>query len=140
MPKKFPSGNHLKVVEISGQGRSFRASLIVDNLGENKEAHAEWDCEWARRSDGELELLTLDRKNYLEIRYNKEILYNDYTHKVLGETPHYDTQINKGISEWAGLITKFGDLAMTGHHGLAVGDVNGDGRDDVFVCLSLIHI
>lgn len=134
LPKKFPSGNYLKVVEISGQERSFKASLIVDHLGEYKEAHAEWVCEWTRGSDGELKLLAFERKNYLELRSDKEILYNDYTHKVLGQTPHYDIQINKGISEWAGLITKFGDLAMTGHHGLAVGDVNGDGRDDLFVC------
>lgn len=134
LPKKFPSGNYLKVVEISSQEGSFKTSLIVDHLGEYKEAHAEWVCEWERRSDGELKLLSLERKNYLELRSDKKALYKDYTHKVIGETPHYETQINKGISEWAGLITKFGDMAMTGHHGLAVGDVNGDGRDDVFVC------
>ncbi len=134
LPKKFPLGNYLKVIEISSQGGSFKASLIVDHLGEYKEAHAEWVCEWARRSDGELKLLSLERENYSELRSDKKTLYNDYTQRVIGGTPHYDTQINKGISEWAGLITKFGDMAMTGHHGLAVGDVNGDGRDDVFVC------
>lgn len=134
LPKNFPLGNYLKVVEISDQKGLFKTSLIVDHLGEYKEVHAEWVCEWDRRSDGELKLLSLERKNYSELRSDKKALYKDYTHKVIGGTPHYDTQINKGISEWAGLITKFGDMAMTGHHGLAVGDVNGDGRDDVFVC------
>ena len=134
LPKKFPSGNYFKVVEISSQGGIFKATLIVDHLGEKKEAHAEWVCEWVRSSDEKLKLLSLERKNYLELRSDKKVLYNDYTYKVLGGTPHYDTQINKGISEWAGLISKFGDMAMTGHHGIAIGDVNGDGRDDVFLC------
>ena len=29
---------------------------------------------------------------------------------------------------------EFSDLVLTGHHGIAVGDVDGDGREDVFVC------
>jgi len=132
--KNFSLGNYLKVIEISNEGKMYKASIIVDHLGERKEAHSKWICEWGRRSDGGLELLSLERKDYSELRSERETLYKDFTHKIIGQTPNYDEQVDKGISEWAGLITKFGDMAMTGHHGLAVGDVNGDGRDDVFVC------
>ena len=134
LPKNFPLGNKLKVIEISNEGKIFKTTILIDHLGERKEAHSRWFCEWERRPDERLKLIGLERKYYSEIRSEKEALYKDFTHKILGQTPTYHSQINKGISEWAGLITKFGDMAMTGHHGLAIGDVNGDGRDDIFVC------
>ena len=40
----------------------------------------------------------------------------------------------KGIEYWSRHVTRIGDMALTGHHGIAVGDIDGDLRDDLYVC------
>lgn len=54
----------------------------------------------------------------------------DVTASAVKATP----QLTQSVSYWADRITKAGDFYLTGHHGVAVGDVNGDGLEDLYVC------
>lgn len=58
----------------------------------------------------------------------------DVAGAVLADVPEAFAQQGRGIADWCGKICKFADMGLTGHHGIAVADVDGDGREDVFVC------
>ena len=130
----FDEGINIKTIEVFYNGQMIESTHLVDFMAADKEAHSEWFCQWMKFPGVGMTLISLRRKSFTQIVSERGRFFEDTTEKILGHNKNYDIQFNQSLSSWAGRITKFGDLAMTGHNGLSVGDVNGDGRDDFYVC------
>ena len=129
---------HLKPIAIES-APTLKTRILVSLNGVAKiyrnespllEIHGEWLCEW--NAEDTLQLTGITLESYEESMADNGPLFSDVTASIL---PDYQSaQIQGGIEHWTQHITRYGDLFQTGHHGMAVGDVNGDGRDDVYVC------
>ena len=98
---------------------------------------AEWLCRWQQGSSGEPPLLErISLQDFEEVigEATTGVLFADCTQAVFQDEPSFERQILPGIDYWrAGIQAQHG-VYPYGHHGLCVGDVNGDGLDDVYAC------
>lgn len=92
---------------------------------------ATWRCNWSNTDP--LTLTQIEVTAFREVHAPRP-LFTDVTRSTFADTTSFTEQMMHGISYWAERLTRVDDFALTGHHGIAVGDVNGDGLDDVYAC------
>lgn len=61
-------------------------------------------------------------------------LLPDYAEAAFGSTPGWKEQLLTGTAAWTERVDRHFGRSFLGTQGLAVGDVDGDGRDDLYFC------
>lgn len=61
-------------------------------------------------------------------------LFSDVTAHVFGRTSSFDEQLLKGNPWWRARLDSAAGIDVFGNQGIAVGDIDNDGMDEVYVC------
>ena len=133
---------HLKIVRVFPEGEdSARCEVLVD-LGANSpnsrtQINATWSCRWKLTGEGASPLLVaIEVTRYEEIIQENEgtPLFQDATVSLLKGDQAYQRQFLLPSDHWRARLPRELGLEPVANHGLAVGDVNGDDLDDLYVC------
>lgn len=62
--------------------------------------------------------------------------FSDATAHVFGAVPSFRDQLAKGIPYWRARLDAMCGTDVYGSQGIAVGDIDNDGRDEIYVCQS----
>ncbi|NRB44973.1 MAG: VCBS repeat-containing protein [Verrucomicrobiales bacterium] len=96
--------------------------------------NARWHCSW--RSGNPPELLGIKLIDYEEIlpKPGGGLNFHDITASVFKEAPSFQDQLMLGIDHWRSRLQGDFGIDVNGLQGISVGDANGDGLDDIYVC------
>ncbi len=96
-----------------------------------------WSCRWmlpAGEDPGLLAGITLDAFEEVEGRGPTGTLFADCTLAAIGQNASFERQLVTGSEEWLSRMDARLGYDTRGHQGVTVGDVDGDGLDDLFIC------
>ena len=99
-----------------------------------KEQSATWECQFSRQSPPKLRGITVRDFEEVSPKSKGGLYFRDATDLVLGKTESYGTQLSLGIDYWRNRLQGDFGLDVSCFEGLAIGDADGDGWDDLYVC------
>ena len=95
-----------------------------------------WQLTWERSGSDEFRVSSRQALDETESRYigSGGPAYVDITAGALGGNASYSSQLLRGTDYWRTVLDGACGIDIYGHNGVSIGDIDGDGFDDLYVC------
>ena len=110
---------------------------VASGLGQGArlQHNATWTCRWRTTQDGlTLAALQPEGIELVALADHPAGMYADVTASLLEQAPAVREQLAVALDEWRLRIPASLEPGSLGHHGIALGDVNADGLEDLYLC------
>ena len=112
----------------------IRAEIVGEGPGFYREQRVcYWNLAWQQSSSGELRLSQWIPEAETQ-SVSAHPMFADITATAFGKNPSYSQQLLPGTDYWRTVLDVACGIDIYGHNGVAVGDVDGDGFDDIYIC------
>ena len=131
---------HFKVVDVRPSDAEIDSTVLVELEsecdGSRLQCNAEWRCTWKLGDVKTPRLASISLTEYEEAQFTgfEGRWFVDATAQVIGKDAALWQQIGRGHHHWLQRIERSQRFDSSARNGLAIGDANGDGLDDVYLC------
>ena len=130
----------LKPFRILLEDDVVSTTLYFQSVGSSEsgtlQVNARWTLEWSLNENDLPKLRETELDFYETVchRNGPELMFSDCTASVLGNVAAYQQQFLRSTDEWRSKVSRDLGLDVVANHGLALGDVNGDDLEDIYLC------
>ena len=126
------------IEEIGGSSPRVHIKIRYDLVGAGTNAMREqrvgqWLTQWSRDEANGWRVVRWEASEETCSRASAPI-FIDVTSQALGQTESYKKQMLQGVDYWRTVLDGACGIDVYGNNGLAVGDFDNDGLDDLYVC------
>ena len=130
-----------QVVGIREQGTSpvkveatIRYSFVGESAGGSREQRiGHWQTEWIQVAPGAWNVQNWQAVEETASRA-QQTFFTDVSEQAFGALLSYQQQLRYGADHWRTVLDGASGVDVYGNQGIAVGDYDGDGFDDVYIC------
>jgi Flp pilus assembly protein TadD/peroxiredoxin len=117
---------------------TLETEIMYDLVGQSAEGGREqrvgtWTIRWKAGQNGGWKAERWKAREETRSRV-RHPLFVDVTQRALGANPSYALQMLRGTDYWRSQLDAACGIDVYGNNGIAVGDFDGDGHDDFYVC------
>jgi tetratricopeptide (TPR) repeat protein/peroxiredoxin len=113
---------------------SIRYDLVgIKTNGDREQRTGYWETTWSRDESKHWAILrwTATEETLCRVRAPAFV---EITAQALGQTESYRRQMLRGVDHWRTVLDGACGIDIYGNNGLAAGDIDNDGWDDMYVC------
>lgn len=139
LEKSWSGFSHLTTADfqisaIDGATTRVRYELVGTGPAFHREQRVgAWDLEWTEPAPGRHRIHRWLAGDETRSR-SAHPWYADITEHAFGRNASWAGQMAHGIDYWRTILDAASGIDIYGHNGVAVGDIDGDGLDDIYVC------
>jgi hypothetical protein len=112
----------------------IRYEIVATGHGFHREQRVGyWQIAWERSASGEFRVRNWQALDETWSR-SAAPCYVDIASAALGGNASYSSQLLHGTDYWRTVLDGACGIDIYGHNGVSVGDIDGDGYDDLYVC------
>ncbi len=137
---RHPDNVKFKLYRVESDQQGVKASVYFHADGKSPEGLLEisstWHCRWTSADDGKPRLTELHVEDFETVEFGGQgkPLFADCTASLLAHESAYQTQILRSTDHWRSRLCRDLGLDVVANHGMALGDLNGDFLEDIYVC------
>jgi len=89
---------------------------------------------WSENADGKLKVMEISAPLQTVLNESPVLWFSDETDRLTAKESAFNAHLSRGLDFWLKRIESIHGIDAFINNGMAVGDFDGDGRDDIYVC------
>lgn len=127
-----------KITGVHRTGESLATTILYEFVTAGQRFYREqrsgsMELQWTKGASGEWQITRWPLSEESHVRSARP-MFQDVTGRALGQNSSYERQLAKGTDYWRSILDGASGIDIYGNYGVAFGDFDGDGWDDLYVC------